>query len=198
MVCAPAGTETLAPTASILPSRITTVPFSMSGPLTVTMRALRIANVPRGGSTPCCVVGLPICWAKAELVKISNASKVLKRERRTWPAFAPLRSLRLCVKYSLRLLDLRVIFMTARAAAGSLRGLTACRRLVWLSLLECRALLREHRTLREVFFAIEINVAVDEGRIDTRVDTERMPVPDREIRILANFDRAHALLNTEL
>src|SRR5688572_8125288 len=42
---------------------MTIVPFSISGPLTVTMRALRIANTPRGGNTPCCVVGLPICWA---------------------------------------------------------------------------------------------------------------------------------------
>src|SRR5687767_8281394 len=42
---------------------MTTVPFSISAPLTVTMRALRIANTPRGGITPYCVVGFPGCWA---------------------------------------------------------------------------------------------------------------------------------------
>jgi hypothetical protein len=40
MSCAPLGVVTLAPTASILPSRMTIVPFSISAPLTVTMRAL--------------------------------------------------------------------------------------------------------------------------------------------------------------
>ena len=39
-VSAPAGTGTDAPTATILPSRTTSVPFSMTGPLMGTMRAL--------------------------------------------------------------------------------------------------------------------------------------------------------------
>ncbi len=37
---APAGTDTVAPTATILPSRTTRVPFSMTGPLMGTIRAL--------------------------------------------------------------------------------------------------------------------------------------------------------------
>ena len=39
-VSAPAGTGTDAPTATILPSRTTSVPFSMAGPLMGMMRAL--------------------------------------------------------------------------------------------------------------------------------------------------------------
>src|SRR6185369_12073388 len=33
---------------------------------------------------------------------------------------------------------------------------------------------------------------------DARVDTERMAIPDGDIRILADFNRSHTLLNTEL
>src|SRR6516165_9136705 len=43
-----AGTCTFAPTAVILPALITTVPFGMSAPLTVTTVPPRIANVPCG------------------------------------------------------------------------------------------------------------------------------------------------------
>src|SRR6185436_13103058 len=77
MVCELAGISTVVPTAAIFPSRITMVPFSMSAPETVTMRALRIANAPRGGMTPCCVVGLPICCANADAADRKTTIKAL-------------------------------------------------------------------------------------------------------------------------
>ena len=40
----PAGTSTAAPTATIFPSRTSTVPFGMTGPAAVSSVALRIAN----------------------------------------------------------------------------------------------------------------------------------------------------------
>ena len=51
---APPGSETDAPTAAILPSWIKTVPFSMTAPETVTIRAFVIAKVPALPMTFCC------------------------------------------------------------------------------------------------------------------------------------------------
>src|SRR5688572_4414447 len=47
---------------------MTTVPFSIVGPLTVITRAFRMAKIPRGKLTPCCVVGIPICCATLAVV----------------------------------------------------------------------------------------------------------------------------------
>src|SRR5208337_5108103 len=48
MTCAPAGTSTLAPTAAILPSRMTSVPFSMGAPASVKIFACVRATVEGG------------------------------------------------------------------------------------------------------------------------------------------------------
>src|ERR1043166_674488 len=156
---------TLAPTASIFPSRITTVPFSMSGPLTVTMRALRIANVPRAGITPCCAVGFPICCPSTEPVHRINKM---------------------------------IVFMSAGTAARCLRRLALRARSIRFGLLERGAFLRELRASSKILRAIEINLTVDKRRINARVDAERMSIPDRDVRILTDFDRTDTILNAEL
>src|SRR5690606_19984826 len=72
MIQASAGAWTLAPTARMIPSRTTTVPFSMTGPATGTMRALVIAKC--GG-----VSGRVGCgWAAA----VVAASGLTARARR--------------------------------------------------------------------------------------------------------------------
>ena len=52
-----------------------------------------------------------------------------------------------------------------------------------------RAFFREFRASREVLCTIEEDGAVDERRVNARVDAERMSVPDCEISIFANGGR---------
>src|ERR1041385_6745200 len=91
-----------------------------------------------------------------------------------------------------------VIRMSTRAASRCLRRLTLRPRVVRFGLLQRGAFLRKLWAFREILGAIEINVAVDEGRLDARIDAEPMSVPDRDVSILADFDRTDAILNTEL
>src|SRR5215212_2129869 len=163
MVCAPAGTETFVPTASILPSRITTVPFSISGPLTVTIRALRIAKMPRGGSTPCCVVGFPICCATTEPAKRSSTVRLLICLSIARNHFYRIYMIVQDWHVNLRLFNLDiVILMSARAAARRLWRLALYRWFVRVRLLQGRTFLRELCTPRDVLFTIEVNDAIDE------------------------------------
>src|SRR6185369_1243300 len=212
IVCAPAGTDTFAPTASILPSRITTVPFSMSAPLTVTMRALRMAKVPRGGITPCWAVGFPICWANAEVAQINIPIRILiicistsflcGSLRISASSALKITSTQRTQRYAEGRRELRLLLLVAvicsGTAAWSLRWRAWRRRLVRLGLFQCRTLLRELWTTREVLLTIEIDHSIDEGRIHARIDAERMPVPDCDVGIFTNFDRANAILDTEL
>src|SRR5688572_16201385 len=78
IVRAPLGTATLAPTAVILPSAITTVPRAISGPVTVTIFALVMAYVPRGPGIGLCE---PSCAcagenAPASITPASSAAPV--------------------------------------------------------------------------------------------------------------------------
>jgi hypothetical protein len=76
--------------------------------------------------------------------------------------------------------------------------LTLSARPVRFGLFQRCALLRQFRTAREILFAIEINIAIDERRIDARVNTERMCIPNRDIGVFSDFDRPDAILNAEL
>src|SRR6185503_9623473 len=88
--------------------------------------------------------------------------------------------------------------MPARAASRCLRRLSLWAWTIGFGLLERGAFLREFRSLRKVLSAIEVDIAVDERRINTRVDAEWMSIPNRDVSILSDFNRTNALLNAEL
>src|ERR1700741_2045044 len=88
--------------------------------------------------------------------------------------------------------------MTAWTPTRRLRRRSLRSRTIRLSLLERRSFLREFRSSREILFAIEEYFAVYEGGIHSRINTERMTVPDCEIRIFADVERADTVLNTKL
>src|ERR1051325_2806837 len=88
--------------------------------------------------------------------------------------------------------------MPTRATSRRLRRLSSGTRTIRFGLLQRRAFFRELGTSREILRAIEVNVAVDERRIDARIDAERMSIPDRDVSVLADFDRTNTILNAEL
>src|SRR5689334_13856182 len=91
-------------------------------------------------------------------------------------------------KNGLRFFDI-VIFVSTGTATRRLRRLSARPWAVRLSLFKRRTFLRELGSTREILFAIEENFTVDKRRINSRIDTEWMSVPDRDIRILTDVNR---------
>src|SRR5689334_23396162 len=50
----------------------------------------------------------------------------------------------------------------------------------------------------QVLRAVEVHLALDERRVDARVDGQRMAGPDGEVGVLAGLDRADAVIEAEL
>src|SRR5215212_11832552 len=60
-------------------------------------------------------------------------------------------------------------------------------------------LLAFHRgALVEIALAVEEDLAFDHGRVDARVDGQRMAGPDHEVGVFAHFDRADAVVDAQL
>src|SRR5262249_21005877 len=88
--------------------------------------------------------------------------------------------------------------MSTGPTTRSLRRLTLRTRSIRFSLLQRGAFFCELRASRQILRAIEKDVAVDKCRIDARVDAERVSIPDRDISVLADFNRTDSILNAEL
>ena len=58
--------------------------------------------------------------------------------------------------------------------------------------------LSQDRRDAQVLLPIEENFAIDKRRIDARVNAEWMCIPDRDVGVFADFDRADSILNAEL
>src|SRR5688572_26371863 len=95
---------------------------------------------------------------------------------------------------------LRIRLVSLRCILGCvLRGvLLRGRGVVGFLLQALLFLLAELFAADEVLGAVEVDLALDEGRVDARVGRQRMAVPDREVRVLADFDRADARVEAEL
>src|SRR5579863_378700 len=50
----------------------------------------------------------------------------------------------------------------------------------------------------DVFVAVKIDSAVDDGFLDHGENAERIVIVNRQIRVFAHFNRAHALVNSKL
>src|SRR5205085_9443257 len=146
----------------------------MSGPLTVTMRALRIANTPRAGITPSCVVGLPICWANAEPAQRSNSIKSL---------------IRISIIGCITAARTRCRRRRDRVGGDVARAVTDLVPAVY-SAPPVRAshVPQQARDDAQVLLAIEEDLTVDERCIHARIDAERMSIPDCEVSVFADFN----------
>src|SRR5215213_4353920 len=88
--------------------------------------------------------------------------------------------------------------MRGPAATRRLRRQASCRWSIRFGLLQHGTLFRKVSASREILLSIKENRSIDKRHIHTCIDAERMFIPDRDVGILANLNRTHAILNTEL
>src|SRR5919199_2235696 len=167
---------------------MTTVPRAISGPEMGTMRALRMAYVPRG---PGAGLKDPSCARSFEFRGSSFERRAVKR--RTRPQLetrnSNLETLTFLTWPSLRHHRLRRPLPLA---------LPLPRRLIRRRALQLRALPLDRLPHRQVALLVEEDLAVDERRLDVGVNAQRVAVPDREVGVLTDLDRPDAVLNAEL
>src|SRR2546421_7307021 len=95
--------------------------------------------------------------------------------------------------------DIIIVGISRTPAARKLRRCAAlCRCAVGFGLFELCAFALNVSTAREVLLAVEEDFAGNEGGLDARIDGERVAVPDHHVRVLADINRADALLDAEL
>jgi hypothetical protein len=128
---------------------MTIVPFSMIGPLTGTMRALVMDQVP-----PFALSLTSIAWLSM-LKRLPGVGAAP-----AWPAPRP-----------------------PASSASSVHG--------------CFFFFN-HVDARELHVAVVVGDAVDECLVDRRIRAEGMRVPDDDIRVLADVERADALIDAQL
>src|SRR5262249_4547706 len=91
-----------------------------------------------------------------------------------------------------------IIFGLRPAASRRLRRKATSRRPLRLSLLKFGPFLFEQWTACQILLPVKEDLTIYECGIHTRVNTQRMVIPDCQVSVLANFDRTHPILNAEL
>src|SRR5438552_11388848 len=92
-----------------------------------------------------------------------------------------------------------IIVLISRSTLARSRGRSAnARWTIWFGLFECYSLLFQIGAARQILLAIEEDFAVNQGRINARIDAQGMSVPNSQVGVLPHFNRANPILNAKL